>query len=590
MSATAEPGSGTPPDAMLAARLFAVDPCGLGGIAVRARAGPQRDRWIAAVRRLLPPDTPFRRLPLHADDARIFGGLDLPATLAAGQPVAERGLLADADGGVVVLSMAERLSPALAARLGEVLERGSVTLERDGLTRRHPAAIGLLALDEGLDDDEGLAPALLDRLAFLLDGDGMEAGATDDVDAGALAPARRLYPTVRAGEDILSALCETALALGVWSMRASLLALRVARAAAALDGRPVVTEHDAAVAARFVLAPRATRLPAAPDPEPAAADETAPSEDRTDNARPDDGETDAASTARQPPGDVVLSAAKAAIPPGLLDRLRTEAIAPPARAAAGRAGALRPATRGRPAGLRTGKPAAGARLNVIATLRAAAPWQRIRGRAADAVPGRIAIRRDDLRVTRFKQRGETTTIFVVDASGSLAANRLAEAKGAVELLLAECYVRRDSVALLAFRGKTTELLLPPTRSLARAKRSLAELPGGGSTPLAGAIDAAVDLAAALRRRGQTPVVVFLTDGRGNVARDGTTGRSRAEEDVRLAARIAGAAGVRMIVVDASPRPQPPGQELAKALGARYVALPRAEASALSRAVLAASAP
>ena len=100
------------------------------------------------------------------------------------------------------------------------------------------------------------------------------------------------------------------------------------------------------------------------------------------------------------------------------------------------------------------------------------------------------MRRDDFRMTRFQQRTRTTTIFVVDASGSSALNRLAEAKGAVELLLADCYVRRDQVALLAFRGKEAELLLPPTRSLVRAKRSLAGLPGGGGTPLAAGIDAA----------------------------------------------------------------------------------------------------
>jgi magnesium chelatase subunit D len=101
-------------------------------------------------------------------------------------------------------------------------------------------------------------------------------------------------------------------------------------------------------------------------------------------------------------------------------------------------------------------------------------------------------------VSRFKQRRETTTIFVVDASGSAALHRLAEAKGAVELLLADCYVRRDRVAMLAFRGKGAELMLPPTRSLVRAKRSLAGLPGGGGTPLAAGMDAAARTRAGLR--------------------------------------------------------------------------------------------
>ncbi len=139
------------------------------------------------------------------------------------------------------------------------------------------------------------------------------------------------------------------------------------------------------------------------------------------------------------------------------------------------------------------------------------------------------MRREDFRVSRFKQRSETTTVFVVDASGSSALHRLAEAKGAVELLLADCYVRRDSVALIAFRGRRAELLLPPTRSLVRAKRSLAGLPGGGGTPLAAGIDAALALADAMRRRGATPVVVPLTDGRANIARDGA-GRARAGAD------------------------------------------------------------
>ena len=104
----------------------------------------------------------------------------------------------------------------------------------------------------------------------------------------------------------------------------------------------------------------------------------------------------------------------------------------------------------------------------------------------------------------------------MDASGSSALHRLAEAKGAIELLLASCYVRRDRVALVAFRGQSAELLLPPTRSLVRAKRSLASLPGGGGTPLAAGIDVSLLLADAVQRRGGTPTIVLLTDGRANV--------------------------------------------------------------------------
>ena len=229
-------------------------------------------------------------------------------------------------------------------------------------------------------------------------------------------------------------------------------------------------------------------------------------------------------------------------------------------------------------GSRRGEPRGGSRLNVIETLRAAAPWQRLRqrevqlssaklpppapvdsrnkpkGHAAQLEaspstpePARIQVRREDFHVSRFKQVGQTTTLFVVDASGSSALNRLAEAKGAVELLLADCYIRRDSVAVLAFRGKAAELLLPPTRSLARAKRSLAGLPGGGGTPLASAIDAARELADQIRRKGATPIVVLMTDGRGNIARDGSPGRARADMDALAAARQLRLAGITALL-------------------------------------------
>ena len=123
------------------------------------------------------------------------------------------------------------------------------------------------------------------------------------------------------------------------------------------------------------------------------------------------------------------------------------------------------------------------------------------GRAGDA--RRVQVRSEDFRIVRFRQRRGTTAIFVVDASGSSAMQRLAEVKGAIELLLVDCYVRRDSVALVAFRGEGAEVILPPTRSLARAKRTLAGLPGGGGTPIAHGLEAALALADRIKRQGQT---------------------------------------------------------------------------------------
>ncbi|MGP9819143.1 VWA domain-containing protein, partial [Salinarimonas sp. NSM] len=228
-------------------------------------------------------------------------------------------------------------------------------------------------------------------------------------------------------------------------------------------------------------------------------------------------------------------------------------------------------------------------LDLVSTLRAAAPWQPLRTRGRDAAAGgpRVAVRREDFRVGVRKPTIRRTTIFAVDASGSSALARLAEAKGAVELLLAECYVRRDRVALVAFRNREAELVLEPTRSLARAKKALAGLAGGGATPLARGIDAALACADAVRRRGEDPVIVLLTDGKTNIGRAGEPGREAAREDALAAAREARARGIVGLVVDISRAGQPLAQEIAAAMGARYLALPWADAATLSSAVTAA---
>ncbi|MGF7208765.1 magnesium chelatase subunit D [Skermanella aerolata] len=570
-------------NAVLAAGLFAVDPAGLGGVSLRASAGPVRDRWLALLRGVLPPETPLRRVPCHVEDSRLLGGLDLPATLQAGRPVVERGILAEADGGVVLLAMAERLSSHMAGRLAGVLDHGTVRLERDGFARTLPARVGMVALDEGADEDEATPEALLDRFAFHVDLGGIAAGVTErtEIPADDIAAARDLLPQVAATDDVLEALCGTAQALGIASIRAPLLALRAAHAAASLAGRTEVIEDDATLAARLVFSSRATAMPPAEPPQPPPPEPEPPAESPPDDSP--QGED-------RPLDDVILEAVRAAIPDHLLERLQAEA-ASRTKSASGRGGAEQSAkTHGRPAGTRRATPAPGLRLNLIETLRAAAPWQKLRRREGDTDLSRIRVMRDDFRITRLKQRSRTTTIFVVDASGSSASERLAEAKGAVELLLADCYVRRDEVALLAFRGKDAELLLPPTRSLVRAKRSLAGLPGGGGTPLAAGIDAAAALADAIRRRGGTPALVILTDGRANIARGGAAGRAAAEADALDAARSIRGASFKALVIDTSARPEPAARRLADAMAAPYLPLPRADAGAISRSIRAAQAP
>ena len=603
--AAADPHDVDLEDDALAAALFAVDPQGLGGVALRAPAGAARDQWLALLTRLLPPLTPLRRIPLNISDLALLGGLDLGATLQAGRPVSQQGVLAQSDGGVVMLAMAERMTAGTAARLAAVLDNREVLMERDGLTVRRPARLGMVAFDEGAHDDEQMPQALLDRLALHLTlHSGGQSDFGRDWNATDIADARAMLPGVSVGSDVLQSLCATAFALGIDSLRAPLLALRAARAAAALSGLDVVGQEHAALAARLVLGPRATCLP----PDPPGAQEEAPDPGTPDVTpqpppptpppssesppQPDDAATQALDQGKAL-AETVLEAAKATIPAGLLAALRLgDARRTPAQAA-GRSGALiRSHSRGRPIGARRGDPGQGARINVIETLRAAAPWQRLRAQQAQVFAAarqasgvrRIHVRREDFHVTRFKQLGQTTTLFVVDASGSSALHRLAEAKGAVELLLADCYVRRDRVAVIAFRGKAAELLLPPTRSLARAKRSLAGLPGGGGTPLAAGLDAAGELASQLSRRGETPIIVLLTDGRANIARDGRPGRGQASADAIASAQQFRLAGLASVLLDTSPQPQPTALALALAMGATYLPLPHAGAQVMSQAV------
>lgn len=583
---------GTPADDLrLAAAVLALDPVGLGGARVQAQAGPVRDAFLALLQSLLPARAPWRRLPQHASDDRLLGGIDLPATLASGRPVLQQGLLAAADGGVVLAAMAERLSAGTAAQLCAVLDQRLVRVERDGLTATTPTRLAVLALDEAQGDDPPLAAALADRLALWLDVSTLsvrEAPAADAELAEAVAAARLQLGGVELPDDVVQALCGATLALGVDSPRAAWLATRVARASAALFGRRVADADDAALAARLVLGPRATRLPQAADAEPPP-DEPAPPESPPEP--PADAEESPEDASREP-GELqerVLEAAEAAIPAGLLARLVAGDSSRQRAAAAGKAGALSASRlRGRPLGARRGAPHAGARLHLIATLRAAAPWQALRRQLAPEGAARVLVRADDFHIRRYAQRRSTTTVFAVDASGSSALFRLAEAKGAVELLLAECYVRRDQVAVVAFRGRTAELLLPPTRSLVRARRALAGLPGGGGTPLASGIEAAAAVSQQVRRGGASPVVVVLTDGRANVTRLGEGGRAQAQEDALAAARLLRGLGVQALLIDTAVRPEPAAAALALAMGARYLALPQADAQTLARAVGAAA--
>lgn len=565
--------------------LLAVDPTGLGGLCLRGGPGPARDALLAELQALLPPGTPWRRLPLQVDDDRLLGGLDLGQSLAAGRPVHQAGLLAEAAGGVLLLPMAERAEAGLAARLAAALEPGALP-------------ICVVALDEGQGPDEAAPAALLERLSLQATPEAADAQPAPE-GLPDMAAARQRLPAVPYDAATVQALCATAAALGIQSLRAPWQAWCAARAAAALAGRGAVTAADAELAARLVLAPRARALPAPPDapaePEPAQPPDAPPPPDPPASppadAAPGSEGADREPTA--PPSELqaqTLAAAQAAIPAGLLESLAGTTGRQPG--STGRRGApARPARSGRPLASRRGSLRAGSRLDLLATLRAAVPWQRLRAREREqqGLPPagtRLQLRRDDFHLKRYRRPQETTTVFVVDASGSQALHRLAEAKGAVELLLADCYVRRDRVALIAFRGAGAELLLAPTRSLARARRSLASLPGGGGTPLAAGIEAAWLMGAGVQARdGGRAVLVFLTDARANIARDGRPGRPQATQDALAMAHRLRAQGLQSLLIDTSPRPEPAAMALAQAMGARYVPLPHGQAAQVHAAVV-----
>ncbi|WP_271078458.1 magnesium chelatase subunit D [Aurantiacibacter sp. MUD61] len=544
-------------DALLAARLLAIAPAALGGMNLRG-GGPARDLVLAALK----SGFPTRRIPPHIDEERLLGGVDIVASLTAGKPVMQKGLLADADGTLLIAPMAERMRDGLAGRLAQTIDA--------------KAGFGLILLDDGREADERAPATLLDRIAFHCELSDVTSLQSDDSERP---KAHDISSVAPASDETLKTLAGVAMALGVDSARPLLFALNAARAHAALSGRGEIAQDDLTAAARLVLAPRATRIPQSPE-EQSAEEPPPPPPDHSDTP----GESEEQQTGEQIPDDLVLEAALAAIPPDVLEMIAKDDGRRSA-SSGGSGNRAKSKLRGKPLGARPGQPRDGARLAIIDTLRSAVPWQPLRQRESGS--DTLQIRRTDLRIRRFEERAASVTVFCVDASGSAAAARLAEAKGAVELILAQAYVKRSEVALIAFRGTGADLLLPPTRSLTRARRALAGLPGGGGTPLASGLALARELGTSIASRGNTPFLVVLTDGSANIAADGTPGRKKAREDAQTAAKAVATSGLAALVIDIAPRPRDDAAKLAADMRARYLPLPFADAQALSKVVLAA---
>ncbi|MGV9420545.1 putative cobaltochelatase [Streptomyces sp. NPDC003674] len=533
-------------------------------------------------------------LPVGASEDRLVGALDIERALAEGVKAFEPGLLADAHRGILYVDEVNLLHDHLVDLLLDAAAMGASYVEREGVSVRHAARFLLVGT---MNPEEGeLRPQLLDRFGLTVEVaasrepdqrvEVVRRRLAYDDDPGAFAAqwageeaavrqrivaARELLPRVRLGDGALRQIAATCAAFEVDGMRADIVMARTATALAAWAGRTEVLAEDVRQAALLALPHRRRRNPFdAPGLDEDKLDETleqfsGEGEDEGDDdpdpgpegpgggggqPAPDGGPEDDGGAAAppengaggqpQPSGGQEQPAARAAEP------FRTKVLSVPGvgEGAAGRRSRAR-TEHGRTTGARRPRGAL-TKLHLAATVLAAAPHQRARGRSG---PG-LVVRRDDLRQASREGREGNLVLFVVDASGSMAARqRMSAVKGAVLSLLLDAYQRRDKVGLVTFRGSAADLALPPTSSVDAAAVRLESLPTGGRTPLAAGLLKAHEALRVERLRdpARRPLVVVVTDGR-------ATGGPEPVALAGRAARLFAAEGVASVVVDCESGP------------------------------------
>ncbi len=582
-------------DANVIAILLAINPRGLKGVTVKSQFGPVRDAWLKYLKDLTALcGSQILKAPANISADQLKGALDIEASLRNASLVMSKGLLERVEGNLLLLPMAERMDLQVIALISQALDEKN--------TINAATHFGVVAFDESDNADEAISARLLDRLAFELHLDQFSIADINEsleVDAEDIAKAKKRLPSVKCSNEYLEVMTKAGLSLGVSSFRANQFALETAKTLAALRGLAEVSQDEVIDAARLVYTPsKRMHINSEMDQADQESDENQDDQNQAQDQAEDsqnDSESSDQPNQEQPSNeeleDIIVEAVKASIPPQLLRQPKQNLLAGKSAAhISGKSGAVqRNFFSGRPLTSRKGRPHDGRRLDILKSIRAAIPWQRLRGMMLSGdqqktVRTRIDFRAEDLHIKQYLRRRGTVTIFLVDASGSSATQRLSEAKGALEELLAQCYIRRDEVAMVSMRGAKAEIVLPPTRSLVRAKRNLATLPGGGGTPLAAGFRAANELAISLERKGLTPIIVIMSDGKANVNLNGVGGRESAHGDALMAAKELRIKNHRLLFVDTSPKPEILARELSSAMAAQYFPLPFANSTSSGKKI------